>query len=72
MITIRESIYIPEPAGWHFEMDGKSTDEKPVGIYRGRSICNGSQFVEMDTGNLYYYDGAAGEWKKFGGDSDGN
>ncbi len=67
MITIRECIYISDPAGWHFELDGKSTDDKPTGAYKAKSICNGSQFVEMDTGDLYYYDGDTGVWKKFGG-----
>lgn len=38
----------------HFR--GLSTDEKPDGI------PNGSDFLEIDTGKISYYDAASGEW----------
>ena len=44
---------------------GLSTDEKPT----GSGIANGSCFVEMDDGKIYFYDadGAAGsEWIEWG------
>ena len=42
---------------------GLSTDEKPTGAY------NGSCFIEMDTGKVYFYDAESGEWIEFGGDN---
>lgn len=44
------------------ELSGKSTDEKPVGSYEGYRIMNGSTFVEMDTGMVYFYDEEAQQW----------
>ena len=44
------------------ELSGKSTDEKPVGAYEGYRIMNGSTFVEMDTGIVYFYDEANQSW----------
>ena len=38
----------------------KSTDTKPVGC-----VTNGTKLVEMDTGKIYYFDGAGesgSEW----------
>lgn len=35
-----------------------STDTKPTD-----NIANGSQIVEMDTGNIYMFDEDAGEWR---------
>lgn len=38
---------------------GLSTDTKPLdGVYQG------SMFIEIDTGDVYMYDGASGEWVK--------
>lgn len=39
---------------------GKSKDTKPD------YAENGSRYVEMDTGNLYFYDGEAGKWLPWG------
>lgn len=47
-----------------FQFAGLSTDEKPT----GDSIQNGSSFIEMDTGKLFFYDadGETGEeWKEW-------
>ncbi len=46
------------------ELIGKSTDTKPTGNIDGRPIINGSTFIEMDTGEVYWFDEAAGEWIK--------
>ncbi len=38
---------------------GLSTDTKPLdGVYQG------SMFIEIDTGDVYMYDGASGAWVK--------
>ena len=40
---------------------GLSTDDKPTGVYVG----NGSMFIEMDTGKVYFYDAANTQWRAF-------
>ena len=44
------------------ELRGLSTDEKPVEIENG-TIENGSTFIEIDTGDVYIFDGENKEWK---------
>ena len=44
-----------------FEFAGLSTDTKPT----GDSVQNGSSFIEMDTGKLYFYDSDNSEWRVF-------
>ena len=47
-----------------FTFAGLSTDTKPT----GDNIQNGSTYIEMNTGKLFFYDaeGAAGEeWKEW-------
>lgn len=36
---------------------GLSTDQKPT-----EGIGNGSCFIEMNTGKVYWFDGASGTW----------
>ena len=48
-----------------FELKGLSTDEKPTDEVNGRKIGVNSVFLELDTGDLYYFTGAA--WAKVGG-----
>lgn len=45
------------------ELRGLSTDEKPstIGI---NNIANGSTFVEIDTGDIYFYDETGETWNK--------
>ncbi len=43
---------------------GKSTDTKPIGHYEGTPIKNGYIFYEMDTQDVYMYDGEGQEWIK--------
>jgi hypothetical protein len=44
------------------ELYGLSTDEKPVEEIEGVAIENGSVFIEIDTGNSYFYDKENKEW----------
>lgn len=60
MVTIaKNEAYIMQ------EFLGESTDEKPTGIFNGKQVSVNSTFLELDTGDLYYYNGS--EWKKVGG-----
>lgn len=43
---------------------GLSTDTKPT-----EGVGNGSALIEMDTGKLYFYDAANGEWLELGAES---
>lgn len=45
------------------ELRGLSTDTKPTEI-NGKTINNGSTFIEIDTGKLYFYDLSNEEWKE--------
>ena len=46
--------------GNRFDYIGLSTDEKPT-----NNLDVNSMFLELDTGDFYYYDGSA--WQKVGG-----
>lgn len=39
---------------------GLSTDSKPT-----TGVANGTEFVEMDTSTIYFFDRANGEWRAF-------
>jgi len=41
------------------QITGKSTDTKPT------DVNNGSQFIEIDTGKLYFYDKETEQWLEF-------
>lgn len=41
---------------------GKSTDTKPVGTWADIELKNGDQFLEMDSGEVYFYDGDINSW----------
>lgn len=43
---------------------GLSTDTKPGNGGGGYPIINGSTFLEMDTGDLYWFDEESGTWVK--------
>ena len=45
------------------ELRGKSTDTKPTTI-DGKTIGNGSAFIEIDTGKVYLFDGETQEWNE--------
>lgn len=46
------------------ELTGKSTDPKPTTEFEGYPIINGSSFFEMDSGNVYWFDGEKRTWIK--------
>ena len=41
---------------------GLHSDEKPIKKYDGFKITNGSSFFEMDTQDVYFYDGETHSW----------
>ena len=41
---------------------GLSTDSKPTQTYNGLKIKNGSTFFEMDTQQVFFYNGATDSW----------
>lgn len=41
---------------------GKSTDTKPKGYWYTEKIVNGSSFFEMDTQQVFFYDGDIEDW----------
>lgn len=45
------------------ELRGLSTDTKPT-KYGERYIDNGSVFIEIDTGKIFFYDLASETWKE--------
>jgi len=57
MITIAKDPHVGP-----MELIGLSTDEKPTAAIEGRPIRNGSTLIEMDTGHVYWYDEASGDW----------
>lgn len=46
------------------EMRGLSTDTKPTKI-GDSDIGNGTIFIEMDTGKIYFYDLENEQWREF-------
>ena len=48
-----------------FEFKGLSTDAKPTGTVNGKKVGVNSLFIELNTGDVYYYTGSA--WAKVGG-----
>ena len=67
MISVLNSEYSYK-SRYHYEFIGKSTDTKPTATYNHRIIENGSIFVEMDTGNIYFFDEDLHAWSKYRGE----
>lgn len=44
------------------EIVGLSSDNKPIKTVDNYYIMNGSTFLEMDTGIVYFYDEEAQQW----------
>lgn len=44
------------------EIRGLSTDEKPIDTIEGIAIDNGSVFLEIDTGDVYFFDIDTKQW----------
>ena len=62
MVTVNEFVGISVDSGVEkreYEFKGLSTDSKPT------ECSPNSLFLELDTGDLYYFTGAA--WSKVGG-----
>ena len=62
--NIKKSEMINHPNGEVFyllQLRGRSSDEKPVEIENG-TIENGSEFIEIDTGDVYLFDAVNKEW----------
>lgn len=59
MITILRNIYF-DAGNRYIEARGLSTDQKPY-----TDIANGSMYIEMDTGKVYFYDAANTQWREF-------
>lgn len=43
-----------------WDLRGLSTDEKP----EDDQVPNGSTFIEMNTGNVYFWDKAGNQWRQ--------
>lgn len=66
MITIykNDNIKITEEGEIIFaELRGLSTDAKPS-KKDGKTIGNGSVFIEIDTGKIFFFDGNSKTWKE--------
>lgn len=57
MITIEK-----HDVGDPIPFKGKSTDTKPTERWYSEKIINGSTFFEMDTQEVYFYDGDTDSW----------
>ena len=57
MVTLDKSD-VNEPLSFK----GLSTDSKPTVKYNSLPIKNGSSFFEMDTQEVYFYDGGTDSW----------
>ena len=44
------------------ELYGLSNDEKPIDEFEGKPIYTGSIFIEIDTGDSYFYDSDNRTW----------
>ena len=66
MITIykTENTYnTPEGDIITTELRGLSTDTKPTEV-AGKEVGNGSIFIEIDTGKIFFFDGENEIWKE--------
>ena len=60
MITYDVNKQIGNEAELAFK--GLASDTKPTGTYDGYDLMNGSSFFEMDTQDVYFYDGDTDSW----------
>lgn len=60
---VRNNKIEPEETKITVELRGLSTDTKPTEI-NNKTIDNGSTFIEIDTGKIYFYDLENTEWKE--------
>lgn len=57
MITLSKNDVTEE-----LSFKGLSTDTKPTAKFNDLKIVNGSTFFEMDTQDVYFYDGGSDSW----------
>lgn len=62
-VTVNRVEYIEGSQIGDFDFKGESTDSKPTS-WGGSTIANNSLFLEVDTGDFYYYNGTS--WAKVG------
>ena len=60
---VRNNKIEPDETKITVELRGLSTDTKPTEI-NNKTIDNGSTFIEIDTGKIYFYDLENEEWKE--------
>lgn len=67
MVTIYSTKQIRMNEGKEYsvlELRGLSTDEKPTELNDKQAVDNGSVFIEIDTGKLFFYDLDSETWKE--------
>lgn len=69
MITIYDQKYTNDISTVQVEMRGLSTDTKPTETTDGSPIGNGSTFIEIDTGKIFFYDLEHKQWLEIGADN---
>ena len=60
---IKKQKDVTDPTKFYMEYSGSSSETKPEPAY----MKNGSLFLELDTGDVYYYDGS--DWSTVGANS---
>jgi len=65
MVTVNGMIAEAGTSTAEMELKGLSTDSKPTGAFSGKTVGINSLFLELDTGDLYYFTGST--WAKVGG-----
>lgn len=63
MITIYSQKDKDGNKKYELELRGLSTDTKPTQI-KGATIENGSTFIEIDTGKIFFYDLDHQQWNE--------
>lgn len=66
MLSVDNREYI-SPSIVRYDLSGTSDDTPPVGEYNGRTIANGSTYIDWNAGKLYRYDIVSQQWQPFGG-----
>ena len=59
---ISYSVTAYDENGALFKFKGLSTNTKPTVSHDGQPIANASTFFEMDTQEVYFYDGDTNDW----------
>ena len=65
MVTVNSMIAEAGTSTAEMELKGLSSDSKPTGEFSGKKVGVNSLFLEMDTGDAYYFTGSS--WAKVGG-----